>query len=74
MIRQCSRPACGGEAAATLTYSHRGAVAWLGDLAAEREPHAYDLCGHHADGVRVPQGWRLDDRRGAATVGRRLAG
>jgi Protein of unknown function (DUF3499) len=24
---------------------------------------AYDLCAAHADGLRVPRGWRLVDRR-----------
>ncbi len=23
----------------------------------------YDLCADHADGLRVPQGWALQDRR-----------
>jgi len=61
--RLCSRPGCASPAAATLTYNHARSAAWLGDLPAEREPHAYDLCAIHADGVSVPCGWKLDDRR-----------
>lgn len=63
MTRHCSRPGCSAEAAATLTYNHERAVAWLGDLAPSREPHTYDLCARHADRISVPRGWQLDDAR-----------
>jgi hypothetical protein len=36
---------------------------WLDDLAAERDPHAYDLCTVHADRTKPPSGWHLEDRR-----------
>ena len=47
-------------------------------LAAERDPHNYDLCERHAGRLSVPNGWQLDDRRQrrelAHAGGRLLAG
>jgi len=48
---------------ATLTYQYSRSFAWLDLLSAERDPHGYDLCERHAGRLRVPHGWRLDDRR-----------
>jgi len=45
-------------------------MVWLDELAAERDPHCYDLCLRHAERLSVPNGWRLEDRRDA----RRLVG
>jgi Protein of unknown function (DUF3499) len=61
--RQCSRTGCAEEAEATLSYHYARSVAWLDLLAQERDPHAYDLCARHATRLRVPHGWRLEDRR-----------
>lgn len=61
--RNCARPGCGEPAAATLTYHYAGRQVWLDDLDEEREPAAHDLCSGHSDGVTVPVGWALDDRR-----------
>jgi hypothetical protein len=66
-LRLCCRPACGAPARATLTYHYRRGVAWLDALTAERDPHGYDLCHRHADGLSVPHGWRFDDRRPVAS-------
>lgn len=82
MARQCSRTGCSEPATATLSYRYRQSQVWLDDLSPEREPHLYDLCRRHADGLSVPNGWQLQDRRSrhplAATVrysyGDRLAG
>lgn len=63
MIRQCSRPGCASPALATLTYQYGQALVWIDVLAAERDPHSYDLCGRHAARVSVPNGWQLVDRR-----------
>lgn len=60
--RQCSRTGCADAAAVTLTYDYRTSRVWLDALLAEREPHAYDLCGPHAARLSVPHGWALDDR------------
>lgn len=48
---------------ATLTYHYASSAAWLDRLSAERDPHSYDLCDRHAGRLRVPHGWRLEDRR-----------
>ena len=43
----------------TLTYVYSDSTAVLGPLAGHAEPHAYDLCGLHADRLTVPRGWRV---------------
>ena len=71
--RHCSRPGCSEGASATLTYQYARQAVWMDGLSAERHPHDYDLCARHADRLRVPAGWRLDDRR-PGRVPERLAG
>jgi len=61
--RQCTRTGCAERAEVTLTYHYGRSQVWLDDLSAERDPHAYDLCGRHAARLSVPSGWLLDDRR-----------
>jgi len=71
MSRQCSRNACSGGAVATLTYVYSDQTAVLGPLAIHAEPHTYDLCDVHAEGLTVPRGWdviRLTELVGAATA------
>ena len=63
VTRQCSRTGCSVRATVTLTYHYGRSQVWLDDLAAERDPHAYDLCDRHGARVSVPAGWCLDDRR-----------
>lgn len=57
LSRQCSRSACRGGAVATLTYGYAEQTAVLGPLATYAEPHTYDLCLVHAEGLTVPRGW-----------------
>ena len=57
LSRQCSRTACSGGAIATLTYVYSERTAVLGPLATYAEPHTYDLCAVHAEGLTVPRGW-----------------
>lgn len=38
-------------------YSDQTAV--LGPLATYAEPHTYDLCAAHAEGLTAPRGWEL---------------
>lgn len=63
MTRHCARPGCNGQATATLTYDYANRTAWLDHLEGEPNPMNHDLCTKHADGLSVPRGWRLDDRR-----------
>ncbi len=58
-IRQCSRSACQRSAIATLTYVYADSTAVLGPLATYAEPHCYDLCAEHAEGLTVPRGWEV---------------
>jgi hypothetical protein len=61
--RTCARPACNISASATLSYDYSSRTAWVERLNDEAHPMCYDLCPDHADGLRVPQGWALQDRR-----------
>jgi Protein of unknown function (DUF3499) len=63
MGRLCSRPACAEPAVATVSYHYGEQAAWLDQLTPERDPHAYDMCARHAERLRPPRGWMLDDRR-----------
>jgi hypothetical protein len=59
MSRQCSKTGCSGPAVATLTYVYRDSTAVLGPLATYAEPHTYDLCTRHAEGLTAPRGWEV---------------
>ena len=59
MSRQCSKTGCSGPAVATLTYVYRESTAVLGPLATYAEPHTYDLCSRHAEGLTAPRGWEI---------------
>jgi hypothetical protein len=61
--RTCAKPGCSATASATLTYDYTGRTAWVELLDGDAHPMAYDLCTDHADGLTVPQGWALSDRR-----------
>lgn len=77
MSRHCTRTGCSLPAAVTLSYQYQLALVWMDDLAAERDPHNYDLCERHAARLSVPNGWRLEDRRRQRLLvlpGTRLAG
>ena len=58
----CARPGCSAPAAAWLTYDYARRTAWLdrADLASDG---AWGLCESHTEGLRLPLGWSLDDRR-----------
>ena len=59
LSRRCSRTACPKVAIATLTYVYGDQTAVVGPLATYAEPHTYDLCANHADGLTVPRGWEV---------------
>jgi hypothetical protein len=61
--RTCAKPGCNTSATSTLTYDYANRTAWLERLGVEAHPMRYDLCTEHANGLRVPQGWALQDRR-----------
>jgi hypothetical protein len=63
MSRHCAKPGCNVSATATLTYEYGNRVAWIERLADDAHPMTHDLCDRHADGLSVPRGWRLEDRR-----------
>jgi hypothetical protein len=55
---------------ATLTYVYADSTAVLGPLASYPEPHCYDLCLEHAEGLTAPRGWQVM-RLSAPDTGRR---
>jgi hypothetical protein len=61
--RSCAKPGCNTTASATLTYDYANRTAWVERLHDEHHPMRYDLCAAHADHLRVPNGWALQDRR-----------
>ena len=63
MTRQCAKPGCSTTADATLTYDYGNRSAWIERLSDEPHPMTHDLCEGHAEGLSVPRGWRLEDRR-----------
>jgi hypothetical protein len=62
MNRQCNRFDCGATATATLSFDYGTRTAWLVDVT-QPHPATYGLCGRHADRLRVPIGWSLQDQR-----------
>ena len=59
LSRRCSRTACPKGAIATLTYVYADQTAVVGPLATYAEPHTYDLCRDHAEGLTAPRGWEI---------------
>ena len=44
---------------ATLTYVYADRAVVVGPLAVHAEPHCYDLCDEHAQGLTAPLGWEV---------------
>ena len=63
MTRHCNRNGCAEPAAATLAYEYATSKVWLVDATQAPHPATYDLCHRHAEGLTVPMGWDLQDRR-----------
>ena len=59
----CSRPGCGGSAAAALTYDYASRTVWLYDPGEAGEGSILPMCSPHADTLRVPVGWACEDQR-----------
>lgn len=62
-MRQCSRPLCSRDAAATLRYDYAAGVVMVDPMSAVRDPHEYDMCAWHAGTLRAPHGWNVVERR-----------
>jgi Protein of unknown function (DUF3499) len=50
-------------AAAWLTYDYAGQQVWLDDMSTTGDGNRWALCAAHAERLRVPQGWVVQDRR-----------
>lgn len=48
---------------AVLTYDYAQRTAWLDDVGGAPQGTTWLLCITHADSLRVPVGWELEDRR-----------
>lgn len=44
---------------ATLIYAYAESTAVIGPLSPAQDPHAWDLCEHHASHITAPVGWDL---------------
>jgi hypothetical protein len=67
MPRRCERPSCSTPAAVAYGFDAGQSSVWLeavSEADAERI-NAGVLCRRHADALRPPRGWFLDDRREA---------
>jgi len=62
--RHCARPGCSAPATATFTFDTRDLTVWL-DYPVDGAARAGELCERHVRGLTPPQGWHLEDRRGA---------
>jgi hypothetical protein len=49
-----------------LGFDASRSLAWFAPLDDQGALHGSELCRRHADSVRVPKGWWLDDRRVAS--------
>jgi hypothetical protein len=63
----CTKTACTGEAVASCAFSYAERMVWIAPLRSDPDPSFYDLCGEHAETLRVPRGWSLDDTRPKAS-------
>src|SRR4051794_1344615 len=59
----CARPGCTAAPVAVLTYDYSERTAWLDDVGGSPLGTTWLLCIAHAEGLRVPVGWTLEDRR-----------
>ena len=59
----CARPGCTSAPVAVLTYDYAQRTAWLDDVERAPQGTTWLLCITHADTLRVPVGWQLEDRR-----------
>lgn len=50
-----------------MSYAYADGIVVLEALAPEAHPMVHDLCRRHADGLRVPRGWQLEDRRAGSS-------
>ncbi|HVM39805.1 MAG TPA: DUF3499 family protein, partial [Acidimicrobiia bacterium] len=65
-VRRCDRPDCARPASASLSYRYDERSVWVGDLVTDDAQHC--LCAPHADRLRVPVGWALNDLRAVGLV------
>ena len=65
MPRRCERPGCSASAAVAYGFEAERSHVWLEAVteAAAATVNAGVLCRRHADALRPPLGWFLDDRR-----------
>ncbi len=63
LTRTCARPGCSAPAAATLAFFYGEREVCLERLGLDELPATYDLCATHADRMRPPYGWVMNDRR-----------
>lgn len=63
MRRLCERPGCSGPASVSYGMDADERLVWIDSEPAVDPARAGALCRRHADALRPPRGWILDDRR-----------
>lgn len=63
MRRLCERPGCSGPASVSYGMDADERLVWIDSDPAVDPARAGALCRRHADALRPPRGWTLDDRR-----------
>ena len=63
LVRSCTRSGCRETAEVALEFQYASSSIWIDDVAPEREPNVYELCGKHWARFAPPNGWSVDDRR-----------
>ncbi|MGA1564725.1 MAG: hypothetical protein ACO39Q_00810 [Ilumatobacteraceae bacterium] len=63
MSARCDRPGCSEPAAVEYRILHDRLIVWLASIGAESSDAVSGLCVTHADSLRLPRGWSIDDER-----------
>ena len=67
-MRSCAKRPCDGEPAATVALRYEAREVLVLDLLPVPDPNFMDLCGVHADRLRVMVGWAIRDERASASA------
>lgn len=67
-MRSCAKRPCGAPPRATIALRYEERVVLVRDLIPDPDPNFMDLCGGHADRLKVMVGWSIRDQRSAVQV------
>jgi hypothetical protein len=64
-MRGCAKTGCEQPATVSIGLRYGDRIVVVGDLTVRFDPNLLELCGGHADRLRLPRGWVTEDRRPA---------